>query len=136
MLYDKRGTGKSTGNFSTANFKDLADDAASAFSYLTGRKDLKAGKTGFLGASQGGWLTPMPANKVANCGFAILVVGPAVSLFEQDINRVQYTLKDEGYSKESIDSALHYSTLFFQYIHTNNAKDLASAYNVCCGYQR
>jgi pimeloyl-ACP methyl ester carboxylesterase len=123
LLYDKRGCGKSTGDFSTANFNDLADDDASAFKYLSGRKDLNYTKIGFLGASQGGWLTPLAANKVSNCGFAILVVGPAVSLYEQDINRVQYTLKAEGYSKQSIDSALHYSNLFFKYIQTNNAKD-------------
>jgi pimeloyl-ACP methyl ester carboxylesterase len=123
LLYDKRGCGKSTGNFSTADFNDLANDAVSAFKYLKGRKDLNSTKIGFLGASQGGWVTPLAANKVSNCGFAILVVGPAVSLFEQDINRVQYTLRDEGYSKESIDSALHYSKLYFKYIQTNNAKD-------------
>ena len=123
LLYDKRGCGKSTGNFSTANFTDLADDAASAFKYLAGRKDIHSTKIGFMGASQGGWLTPLTANKVAKCGFAILIVGPAVSLYEQDTNRVQYTLKNEGYSKESIDSALHYSNLFFKYIQTNNAKD-------------
>lgn len=123
LLYDKRGTGKSTGNFSTADFNDLSDDAASAFKYLKGRRDLNYTKIGFPGASQGGWLTPIAANKVSGCGFAILVVGPAVSLYEQDINRVEYTLKDEGYSKESIDSALHYSTLFFKYIQSNDTKD-------------
>jgi len=123
LLYDKRGTGKSTGNFSTADFNDLSDDAASAFKYLKGRSDLNYTKIGFLGASQGGWLTPIAANKVSDCGFAILVVGPAVSLYEQDINRVEYTLKDEGYSKESIDSALHYSNLFFKYIQSNDTKD-------------
>ncbi len=123
LLYDKRGCGKSTGDFSKANFNDLADDAASAFNYLAGRKDLNSTKIGFLGASQGGWLAPLAANKVSNCGFVILVVGPAVSLYEQDKNRVQYTLKDEGYSKESIDSALHYSNLFFKYIETNNVND-------------
>ncbi|WP_448633383.1 alpha/beta hydrolase family protein [Pedobacter panaciterrae] len=112
LLYDKRGTGKSTGNFSSADFNDLADDAVSAFNYLKERKDLNYVKIGFLGASQGGWITPLAANKVSGCGFAILIVGPAVSLYEQDINRVQYTLTDEGYSKESIDSALHYSALF------------------------
>ncbi|NIF04329.1 lysophospholipase [Chryseobacterium sp. Tr-659] len=123
LLYDKRGTGKSTGNFSSADFNDLADDAVSAFNYIKGRKDLNYAKIGFLGASQGGWIVPLAANKVSNCGFAILIVGPAVSLYEQDINRVQYTLTDEGYSKESIDSALHYSRLFFKYIQSNNIKD-------------
>jgi pimeloyl-ACP methyl ester carboxylesterase len=123
LLYDKRGTGKSTGNFSSANFNVLADDAVSTFNYIKERKDLNYTKIGFLGASQGGWITPLAANKVSNCGFAILIVGPAVSVYEQDINRVQYTLTDEGYSKKSIDSALHYSGLFFKYIQTNNTKD-------------
>ena len=123
LLYDKRGCGKSTGNFSTADFNDLANDAVSAFNYLKGRGDLNSSKIGFLGASQGGWVTPLAANKVSNCGFAILVVGPAVSLFEQDIQRVQYTLREEGYSKVSIDSALHYSKLYFNYVQSANVKD-------------
>lgn len=123
LLYDKRGTGKSTGNFSVADFNDFAQDAASAFDYLKARNDLNYAKIGFLGASQGGWIVPLAANKVSDCGFAILIVGPAVSLYEQDINRVQYTLAGEGYSKESIDSALHYSALFFKYIQSNKAKD-------------
>lgn len=123
LLYDKRGTGKSTGNFSQADFNDLAEDAASAFNYLKTRNDLNYAKIGFLGASQGGWIVPLAADKVSNCGFAILVVGPAVSLYEQDINRVQYTLAEEKYSKESINSALHYSGLFFKYIQSNTAED-------------
>ncbi|NOW93706.1 S9 family peptidase [Mucilaginibacter sp. SG564] len=123
LLYDKRGTGKSTGNFSSADFNVLADDAVSAFNYIKERKDLNYTKIGFIGASQGGWITPLAANKVSNCGFAILIVGPAVSLYEQDVNRVQYTLTDEGYSKHSIDSALHYSGLFFKYIQSNHTKD-------------
>ncbi|WP_316846430.1 alpha/beta hydrolase family protein [Pedobacter psychrodurus] len=123
LLYDKRGTGKSKGNFSSADFNDLADDAVSAFNYLKNRKDMDYTKIGFLGASQGGWIAPLAANKVSDCGFAILVVGPAVSLYEQDINRVQYTLADEGYPKKSIDSALHYSGLFFKYIQSNHIKD-------------
>ncbi|MGO4708923.1 alpha/beta hydrolase family protein [Chryseobacterium sp. 2TAF14] len=126
LLYDKRGTGKSTGNFSQADFNDLSDDAASAFNYLKTRNDLNYSKIGFLGASQGGWLVPMAANKVSDPGFAILVVGPAVSLYEQDINRVQYTLTDEGYSKESINSALDYSRFFFKYIESNKVKDWAA----------
>lgn len=123
LLYDKGGTGKSTGNFSSADFNDLADDAVAAFNYLKERDDLNITKIGFLGASQGGWIVPLAANKVSDCGFAILIVGPAVSLYEQDINRVQYMLTDEGYSKEAIDSALHYSQLFFKYIQSNNARD-------------
>lgn len=123
LFYDKRGTGKSTGNFSSADFNDFAEDAASAFNYLKARNDLNYTKIGFLGASQGGWVVPLAANKVSDCGFAVLIVGPAVSLYEQDINRVQYTLTEEGYSKESINSALHYSGLFFKYIQSNSAKD-------------
>ncbi|WP_306619557.1 alpha/beta hydrolase family protein [Chryseobacterium ginsenosidimutans] len=123
LLYDKRGTDTSTGNFSLADLNDLAEDAASAFNYLKARNDLNYSKIGFLGASQGGWIIPLAANKVSNCGFAILVVGPAVSVYEQDINRVQYTLMDEGYSKESINSALRYSGLFFKYIQSNTEKD-------------
>ncbi|WP_143828705.1 hypothetical protein [Dyadobacter fermentans] len=34
-----------------------------------------------------------------------------------------YTLREEGYPKESIDSAKHYSELYFKYVQSNAEKD-------------
>jgi len=122
LLYDKRGTGQSSGDFETSSLGDLADDAVAALNYLNNRKDIKKSEIGFLGTSQGGWISPIAANRSKNCGFLILNVGPAVSVFEQDVNRVEYSMKNDGWSQSSIDSALVYTELYFQYARDNSPK--------------
>jgi pimeloyl-ACP methyl ester carboxylesterase len=129
LLYDKRGCGKSTGNFETCDFPDLAKDAVTAFQYIRNRPDLNARKIGFLGTSQGGWIAPLAANQLPDCAFVILNVGPAVSVFEQDLNRIQYSMTDEGLEKSSIDSAVSYAKHYFNYINTGTPKDWSALEN-------
>lgn len=120
LLYDKRGTGLSSGNFESSSFEDLADDALAAFQYLKKRKDTKKSKIGFLGTSQGGWISPIAANKSKGCDFLILNVGPAVSVFEQDINRVKYSMINDGWDQASINLAVMYTKLYFKYATDNS----------------
>jgi uncharacterized protein len=122
LLYDKRGTGWSSGDFEISSMEDLADDAVAALNYLTKRDDIKISEIGFLGTSQGGWIAPLAANKSKQCDFLILNVGPSVSVFEQDINRVEYAMKNDGWDKLSIDSAVSYTKLYFQYAKDNSSK--------------
>ncbi len=123
LLYDKRGTGKSTGNFSNASMQALASDASAAMKYLRSRKDLKIDEIGYLGTSQGGWISPIAATNDEKCDFVILNVGPAVSVFEQDLHRVEYSMKDDGWERPEIDAALAYTKLFFTYAETNKNRD-------------
>jgi len=123
LLYDKRGCGKSTGNWEYSTFNELADDAIAALKFLKNRKDLNISKVGFLGTSQGGWISTIAANKTTDCSFVILNVGPSVSLFEQDIHRVQYGMTEDGWEKTIVDSAVTYTKLYFKYAETNKDKD-------------
>jgi len=120
LLYDKRGTGLSSGNFEISSMEDLADDAVAALNYLNNKKDIKKSEIGFLGTSQGGWISPIAANKSKSCDFLILNVGPSVSVFEQDINRVEYSMKNDGWNQSSIDSTVLYTELYFQYARDNS----------------
>jgi len=115
LLYDKRGTGKSSGNFETASIENLADDAVAAYNYLKTLIGVNENKIGFLGTSQGGWIAPLAANKVKDCDFLILNVSPAVSVFEQDLHRVEYSMKADGWNQSDINSALKYTKLYFQF---------------------
>jgi dipeptidyl aminopeptidase/acylaminoacyl peptidase len=47
LSYDKRGVGKSTGNWREASFEDLADDAVAAAKFLQSRKDIDPKQIGF-----------------------------------------------------------------------------------------
>jgi uncharacterized protein len=123
LLYDKRGCGKSSGNWEQSSFSDLADDAVAALQFLKGKKNISISKIGFLGTSQGGWVSTIAANKTPDCSFVVMNVGPSVSLFEQDIHRVQYLMTDDGWDKAIIDSATAYTKLYFRYVQSNNLKD-------------
>lgn len=122
LLYDKRGTGKSTGDYKNTSIEKLADDAVAAFNYLSTKTNIIVSEIGFLGTSQGGWIAPIAANKTENCSFVILNVGPAVSVFEQDIDRVEYSMKNDGWNQVAIDSAVSYTELYFKYTRNNSPK--------------
>lgn len=123
LLYDKRGVGKSGGNYITASFDDLAGDAIAGADYLRKRKDLRVSKIGFLGTSQGGWLAPIAANKMKNCDFVILNVGPSVPVFEQEIHRVKYSMLADRLPQTAVDSATVYNEVYFRYARDNKDKD-------------
>ncbi|WP_299116431.1 alpha/beta fold hydrolase [uncultured Winogradskyella sp.] len=115
LLYDKRGTGKSTGNFKTASLIDLAEDAVAAYDYLRSKHVKNISEIGLLGTSQGGWIAPIASNKIKDCDFLILNVGPSVSVFQQDIHRVKYSMKADGWNRADIDSAVAFTKLYFQF---------------------
>ncbi len=80
LRYDKRGIGKSTGDFSTATTEDFAADAADAFAYLKSRKEVASSKIGILGQSEGGLIAPIVAGHGAEnavVAWIVLLAAPA-----------------------------------------------------------
>ena len=55
LAYDKRGSGKSTGNLETSDYGDLAKDVAAAVAFLRTRPEIASSKIGLLGRSEGGF---------------------------------------------------------------------------------
>lgn len=80
LRYDKRGLGKSTGDYANATTEDFASDAAEAFAYLKSRKEVAAEKAGVIGHSEGGLIAPLVANKQATskegAAWVILLAAP------------------------------------------------------------
>lgn len=116
LLYDKRGCGKTTGNYSLATFNDLSSDAVAGIDYLKKRKDLPISKIGLMGTSQGGWICYKAAKKSKDIQFLVANVAPAVSLYQQELDRIYYTMLDEGLLQVTIDSALNYAKSYFDFI--------------------
>jgi pimeloyl-ACP methyl ester carboxylesterase len=82
FVYDKRGTGASSGDY-TQNFELLADDAASA---LREARRMAAGRfqrSGFFGGSQGGWVAPLAATR-SPADFVAVGFGLVASPIEED----------------------------------------------------
>ncbi|CAN5158724.1 hypothetical protein BH09BAC6_BH09BAC6_12170 [soil metagenome] len=119
VVYDKRGTGQSTGNMNTASFADLSNDVSACIRYISNRKDLHISKLGMFATSAGGWIAPAIANKWKIIDFVILNMGPAVPTFKQDLDRVEYTMRANGFDKKTVDSAMNHSMLYFEVVKDN-----------------
>ena len=77
FVYDKRGTGGSTGTY-TQDFSLLAADAVAAVSEARRLAGQRALSVGLHGSSQGGWVAPLAARS-APVDFVIVGYGLAVS---------------------------------------------------------
>ena len=101
LVYDKRGTGGSNGDF-TANFEVLADDAVAAANYLRTRKEIDPTKIHLAGLSQGGWIAPLAALKDGNIRSVFVGYGVAVPVLGEDRWGYVYALQQKGFGEQEI----------------------------------
>lgn len=87
LRFDKRGSGKSTGNYDIATSQDFSDDVLAGIAYIKSRKELNLNQIGLIGHSEGGLIAPMVAAKSRDVAFVVLMAGPGVNgeeiLYEQ-----------------------------------------------------
>jgi pimeloyl-ACP methyl ester carboxylesterase len=111
LSYDKRGVGKSTGNWREASFEDLADDAVAAAKFLQSRTDVAPRQIGFWGLSQGGWIAPLAASRFPDAAFAIALSGGGLSPAETELFDTEYELTKAGYAANEVKDALTFQRL-------------------------
>lgn len=116
FYYDQRGYGKSKGDLEVISLMDTYGDALAAIKYLKKRKNIPYTKLGILGHSRGGWLAAMLASKKGIVDFVVLHAGSARSVYEQDIDRVKYSLQHKKATTKVVDSAISYQLAYFDYI--------------------
>jgi uncharacterized protein len=75
LIYDKRGGGASTGDWTRAGLHDLAEDALAWVRLLRGRPDINPAQVGLWGLSQGASIIPLAANRSSEAAFVIAVGG-------------------------------------------------------------
>ncbi len=75
---DKRGVGKSTGNYATATTADFADDAQAGVDYLKTRPEVDARRIGLIGHSEGGVIAPIVAARDRDVAFVVMMAGTGV----------------------------------------------------------
>lgn len=95
FVYDKRGTGGSTGNY-TQDFSLLAADAAAAVSEARRLAGQRALSVGLHGSSQGGWVAPLAA-RAAPVDFIIVGYGLAVSPLAENRAETVQDIAEAGY---------------------------------------
>lgn len=104
FVYDKRGTGKSGGTYSQ-DFSLLADDAAAAMREARRLAGPRAGRIGYQGGSQGGWVAPLAATRMP-VDFVIVSFGLAVSVIDEDRQQMELEMRLKGYGPDVIAKAL------------------------------
>ena len=63
LVFDKRGVGQSTGNWTTINDEELAEDYVNAVRFLQQEPGVNAAHVGIYGHSQGGTISPLIASR-------------------------------------------------------------------------
>lgn len=105
LLPDKRGSGRSEGDWREAGFVELAEDALAGVRYLASRADVAKGRIGLMGLSQGGMIAPVAAARSDSVAFVINVVGSGLPLMESVRYEMVRTFREEGLSGERMDAA-------------------------------
>lgn len=100
FVYDKRGTGLSTGQYSQ-NFPELADDLVAASEEAKRMAEGRFGRFGLFGLSQGGWIAPLAAQR-SGADFVGIGYGLVVDILEEDAAQVELELTEKGMSDEII----------------------------------
>ena len=106
IRYDKRGVGKSTGEYNKATIRDFANDAAAVVDFAKSRKDIDPANIHVIGHSEGGLIAAMLASQNPNIRSVVSMAGPGVKGLEivQDQNRV--SMQAQKIEPETIDKLL------------------------------
>src|SRR6184192_644607 len=108
LIYDKRGVGKSTGDWKRSDFNDLAGDAIAGIHFLQQRKEINPRKIGIYGHSQGGMIAPLIASRSKDVAFIIGGAGSAVPVYESEINSLTNQIRSKGISGSELAEAIEF----------------------------
>jgi dienelactone hydrolase len=106
LVYDRRGSGESSGKPLDAGFDTLADDAIAGQHAIASNPHVDAKRTGFWGLSQGGWLAVLAANRSGTAAFAVPVSAPLVTPDVQMNFATRNMLIVRGYGEQAAQTAL------------------------------
>jgi pimeloyl-ACP methyl ester carboxylesterase len=109
LRYDKRGIGKSTGNFDQATTEDFASDAAAALAYLKSQKEIDARKIGLIGHSEGGIIAPMIAARSSDVAWMVLLAAPGLKGEDVMLLQSELILKAAGFDDDRIANARNFN---------------------------
>jgi pimeloyl-ACP methyl ester carboxylesterase len=107
LVYDKRGSGISTGDWKLSSYDDLANDAIAGIDLLASRPDIDAKRIGLHGHSEGGIIAPIAAVR-APSKVAFIVAEDTVAGFvrDQDVYRVSHQIRQAGFTDAQVERAL------------------------------
>jgi dienelactone hydrolase len=118
LVYDKRGTGSSGGDYRDESFDDFAADALAGVHYLQSRKEINAKRIGLYGRSHGGIVAPLAASLSKDVAFIINVSGAGVPPYQQVTYQAEAQMRRDGFSESEIAEAVAYMNLKWEVART------------------
>jgi len=126
LIYDRRGSGQSSGSLQGVDYETLADDAVAGQHALAKLSRIDPAKIGFWGLSQGGWLAVLAAGRSRDAAFAISVSAPMVTADEQMQFATSNLLRVRGYSQEDVREMLETRRAWTGYLRGTNSRAVAA----------
>ncbi len=108
LRYDKRGIGKSTGDYEIATTADFAADAEAALAFLKRRKEIDARKIGIIGHSEGGIIAPMIASRFSDVLWIVILAGPATKGEETLLLQSDLITRAAGMTSDQVAKSLDF----------------------------
>ncbi len=102
LRVDKRGVGKSTGNYDTATSQDFASDVQAGVEYLKARQDINPQQIGLVGLSEGGLIASIVASESSGVAFILLMAPAVLSQVGDLLEMTELQLRADGASEEFI----------------------------------
>ncbi len=107
LVYDKRGSGASTGDWKMSSYDDLANDAIAGIDLVASRPDIDAKRIGLHGHSEGGIIAPIAAaHAPSKVAFIVAEDTVAGLVRDQDIYRVSHQIREAGFTDAQVKRAL------------------------------
>lgn len=105
LRYDDRGVAGSTGDFGVATTADFAADAAAALAFLKADPRVDAGRTAYVGHSEGGIVAPLAAGTEPPAAM-VLLAGPTRTLAEVALFQTRELMAADGARPAQIEAAV------------------------------
>lgn len=117
FVYDKRGTGRSTGQYNQ-NFPLLAKDLVAASLEAKRLAVGHFGRFGLIGLSQGGWVVPLASND-ADADFIAIGYGLITDFTSEDADQVQLEITALGLGEREKAAARRFTDITARMIKSN-----------------
>lgn len=118
VVYDKEGTGRSSGTYNH-NFSSLADDVVAVVEWAAQQPGVDAGRIGVTGYSQGGWIAPLAASRSELIKLVIANYGMISSAREEERLETVATVARRGYSDAALAQVAELSDASIDIMNSN-----------------
>jgi fermentation-respiration switch protein FrsA (DUF1100 family) len=109
LRFDKRGIGKSNGDYANSTMEDFTDDTAAGLAYLNTRKEIDLKKIGLIGHSEGGLIPPMVATNSQSVAWIVLLAGPGLKGEDVLLLQSELILRGAGVSDGEVARTLAFN---------------------------